>query len=400
MRKLIPNFIISAYHFLLAKLAAFVYGYPSEKMVVIGITGTNGKSSTVNLLGKLLQATGHKVGWTSTMTFCTGDKEWLNDTKMTMLGRFQTQRLLRDMVRNGCEYAIIETSSEGLKQWRHIGIKYDVAVFLNLSEEHLEAHGSYEKYRQAKERMFKQVKTIVVNGDDLAASYFLQYPADKKVSVTKQDFPDLKTSLRGPGLEENLRMAVGTAVALGVPQEKLLEAVKHLAPLPGRFELIEAGQKFRVVVDYAHTVEAMKQLYALVEKLRQENFFSGKVIHVLGGVGGGRDRRKFQLFGEMAGANANVVIVTNEDPYDDDPLEIIQAVAEGARLRQGFGGQARTVLEILDRREAIAKALSLAESDDLVLITGKGCEQAICGPHGSKIPWDDRKVVREELWCG
>ena len=288
MRSFVPDFLLSLYHWSLAKLAAFWYGFPSEKMVVIGVTGTNGKSSTVNLLGKLLQATGHRVGWTSTMTFGDGKKEWLNDTKMTMLGRFKTQRLLGEMVKNGCEYAVVETSSEGLKQWRHAGINYDAAVFLNLSKEHLEAHGSYEKYRQAKERLFRHVKIIVVNGDDAAASYFLRYPADKKVSVTKNDFSKIQTPLIGPGIQENLRMAIGTAVALGVPQEKLLEAAKHLAPLPGRFELIEEGQPFRVVVDYAHTVEAMKQLYEFVEILRQEKFFSGKIVHLLGGVGGGQ----------------------------------------------------------------------------------------------------------------
>lgn len=430
MRRFIPNFILSIYHFLLAKLAAFWYGFPSEKMVVIGVTGTNGKSSTVNILGKLLQDLGYKVGWTSTMTFCTGDKEWLNDTKMTMLGRFQTQRLLREMVKNGCQYAIVETSSEGLKQWRHVGINYDVAVFLNLSEDHLEAHGSYEEYRRAKEGLFGHLgycrrkfidplqpslgkgrgfpslprgstrrskvtisKTIVVNGDDAAAEYFLRYSADKKVSVSKRDFSEIKTSLMGPGIEENMRMAIGTAEILGISREKLLKAAKHLVTLPGRFELIGAGQKFRVVVDYAHTVEAMKQLYEFVEKLRREKFFTGKIIHLLGGVGGGRDRAKRKIFGQMAGRYAEVVIATNEDPYDDDPMEIIHEVAEGARAVC----HPHPILEILDRREAIRKALSLAESGDLVLITGKGSEQAICGPRGLKTPWDDRVVAREIL---
>src|SRR3989339_1821766 len=157
LKKILPKTSLQAYHYILAKLAALFFQHPSEQLIVIGVTGTNGKSSTVQLIGQLLEQMGERVGWTTTASFKVAEKEWINDRKMTMLGRFQTQRLLRRMVRAGCRYAIVETSSQGIEQYRHIGIHYDVAVFTNLTPEHIEAHGGFENYKQAKLKLFQTV---------------------------------------------------------------------------------------------------------------------------------------------------------------------------------------------------------------------------------------------------
>ena len=193
LRKIVPEPLINAYHFILAHAAAFYYGYPSQQLIVIGVTGTNGKSTTVEFIGRLLEHVGERVGWTSTASFKVADHEWVNDKKMTMLGRFQTQKLLKNMVQAGCHYAIVETSSQGIAQFRHIGINYDIAVFTNLTPEHIEAHGGFEQYKAAKGTFFASLKktgrkkidgkerdkTIIVNLDDVHAEYFLSFDADR-----------------------------------------------------------------------------------------------------------------------------------------------------------------------------------------------------------------------------
>ena len=187
VRDLLPKPLFNFYHWFLAKLAAVFYGFPSKQMIVIGITGTLGKSTTVQFLGQMLEGLGQKVGWASTIGFKVGEKEWINDKKMTMLGRFQTQKLLRQMVAAGCRYAIIEVSSQGVGQFRHVGINFDVAVLTNLSPEHIEAHGGFENYKKTKGKFFafvaksrlkkinkqKIFKSFVVNIDNQHAPYFL-----------------------------------------------------------------------------------------------------------------------------------------------------------------------------------------------------------------------------------
>src|SRR3989338_4801667 len=171
VKTLIPKSMLRWYHWSLARLAAAWYRHPSEKLIVIGVTGTKGKSTTANVLAQLLEMTGHRVGLTSTATMKVGNKQWLNDLKMTMPGRFYLQRLLSEMVAAGCEYAVVETSSEGLAQYRHIGIHYDTVVFTNLSPEHIESHGSYAAYRDAKAVLFKHLKNLpvkVLNGQTIS----------------------------------------------------------------------------------------------------------------------------------------------------------------------------------------------------------------------------------------
>jgi UDP-N-acetylmuramoyl-L-alanyl-D-glutamate--2,6-diaminopimelate ligase len=426
IKKLIPKSILQIYHKFLAKLAALIYGNPSEKMIVIGVTGTNGKTTTVKLIARALEAGGFKVGFTSTAEFKIADKEWLNDKKMTMLGRFQLQKLLKEMLKAGCQYAVVETSSQGVEQFRHLGINYDYAVFTNLTPEHIEAHGGFENYKNAKGKFFEFLtkkkhkvidnKTInkvsVVNMDDKYFEYFSSFKADKKIFYSINNggadwqAKDVKVSLTGTEFSvknENFNLgiigafnvfnalpAIAIASNEGVSMEKIKQGLANLKVMPGRMELINEGQNFTVLVDYAPEPKSLEKLYETI-KIVEKN----KIIHVLGSCGGGRDIARRPILGKMAGQTADFVIVTNEDPYDDDPIEIINQVAAGA-IEAGKKLN-ENLFKILDRREAIKKALSLAKEKDLVILTGKGSEQAMVVANGKLIPWDDRKVVRELL---
>jgi UDP-N-acetylmuramoyl-L-alanyl-D-glutamate--2,6-diaminopimelate ligase len=456
IKKIIPvklfKAVQPAYHFLLAWFSSVVYRHPSEKLIVIGVTGTTGKTTSVFLIAKMLAAAGHKVGYTSTAMFSDGAREWLNDKKMTMAGRFFTQEILHKMVRNGCRYAIVETTSEGVRQFRHRFINYDIIVFTGLYPEHIESHGSFEKYREAKGRLFAHLKkckikftddkgkvilgvsslkkielnrvkkTTILNLDDDQADYFANFWAEEKLGygrtagVDKEDtikkmnrfveYVDIESSSSGTSFKVqdadiNLRLLGGfnaanamNAVCLGLVRGLSLVMIKKglegIDGIPGRLEKIDEGQDFTVIVDYAFEPNALVKLYETVEGLPHD-----RVIHLLGSAGGGRDMARRPALGQIAGKHAQIVIITNEDPYDENPEIIIDQVALGAEKAGKKNGE--DLFRILDRRAAINKALSEARTGDLVLITGKGSEQAICVADEKKIPWDDRQVVREEL---
>ncbi|HNZ86539.1 MAG TPA: UDP-N-acetylmuramoyl-L-alanyl-D-glutamate--2,6-diaminopimelate ligase [bacterium] len=423
IKKILPRNFVDFYHKYIAILASKIYGNASNKLIVIGVTGTNGKSTTIALTSHILESCGYKTGFTSTIEFKTGDERWLNDRKMTMTGRFMLQKLLRKMVKAGCQYAIIETSSEGIKQYRHLGINYDVVVFTNLTPEHIESHGSFDNYKKAKLQLFKhltrygnkiinakrQDNIMVVNRDDIYSGEFLSYDADikigysinryseyqaKNISLKPEKFDlnghTVTTNLVGEFNIYNVLCAIAICNSLGVPIEKCIKFVRDYTRTPGRMEFINEGQDFRVLIDYAPEVESLKNLYKAIDL-----FYFEKLIHVIGSCGGGRDKDRQPILGKMAGNKADIVIVTNEDPYDDDPMQIIDNVSSGA-IDAGKELD-KNLFKILDRRLAIRKAIELAEKDDMVLITGKGAEQFICVKNGHKISWDDRVVTREEL---
>lgn len=464
IKKLIPRKFFKSlqpiYHYLMALLAALVYRFPSRKMIIIGVTGTAGKTSTVYLIAKTLAAAGYKTGFTSTAVFSDGDSEWLNDKKMTMPGRFFIQSSLAKMFKNGCRYAIVETTSEGIKQFRHRFINYDILIFTGLYPEHIESHGSFEKYKETKGRLFKHLKTcatkysdhnkrivnphsnlkkldlnrirktIIVNGDDEHAGYFLNFWSEAKlvcsfredaqeVDFTRnlgsealvKDFALVKGSYLMPHQNGTAFQANDTpielkllgefnafnallAFAVGLNQNLELVAIKSglesVEGLAGKLELIRAGQNFTVIVDYSFEPKALEKLYSAVSFIPKN-----KIIHLLGSTGGGRDKARRPLLGKIAGERADIVIVSDEDPYDEDPQVIIDQVAAGAEESGKVLNE--NLFKILDRREAIKRAISLAEEGDLVLFTGKGAEQHICVAGGRKIPWDERQVVREEV---
>lgn len=428
IRKVLPKglfkFAQPYWHGIISVIANLYFGSPSSKLKVIGVTGTNGKSTTVNLIAKILEEAGYKVGLVSTVNFKIDDEDRLNDMKMTTPSGWLLQKWLAKMVENKFNYAVLEISSQGLEQNRHLGINFDVAVFTNLTPEHIEAHGGFENYKKAKGKLFQALangrrakgegrKTIIANADDENFTYFYNFPSDKKISFSIKNNNadlqaiDIKTSPSGvsftlspQALSVSLKLKgkfdvynslAGIAVGLsqGIDLEKAKTALEKVALVPGRVEVIQE-KPFMVVVDYAPEPYSLKALYETIE-----TWPKNKLIHILGSTGGGRDVSRRKILGEMAGETANIVIVANEDPYDDNPQQIINDVASGAFSK----GKALGVdlFTILNRRLAIAKAFSIASEGDLVLITGKGSEQKMAVSNGNYINWDDRKVAKEEL---
>lgn len=426
LRRLMPASWFQLYHFALARLAAFIYRYPSEELIVIGVTGTNGKTTTSYLIAKALEAGGAKVGCTTTALLKVGEKEWINPTKMTMPGRFFLQRMLRQMVNAGCRYAVLETSSQGIVQSRHEAISYDIAVFTNLTPEHIEAHGGFEAYKAVKAKLFERVAARHpkrVHGQEVPRAFVLNADSEHApfYAAAGKDVPCIwysRTSGRGlhpdechltekgtdlvvagayghlqlPGAYnvENALAALAVAESQGIPLGAALARICAIPFVPGRFETVDLGQPFRVIIDYAPEPESLRQLYGALRLSPRR-----RLIHVLGSCGGGRDVARRSVLGRMAATEADIVIVTNEDPYDDDPRQIIEQVAAGAQeMGKSIG---KDLFLIDDRAEAIAQAIRMAEPEDVVLLTGKGAELRICVADGKKLPWSERAAAETAL---
>lgn len=428
LRKITPKPILQFYHLVLAGLAVFLYNNPSKKMIVIGITGTNGKSSTVQFTAQLLTMLGNNVGYTTTAGFCIAGKEIENRLKMTMPGRFILQSLLSKMERAKCEYVIVETSSQGITQFRHLGLNYDVVAITNLTPEHIEAHGGFEVYKKAKGELFahltrrkhkiiagKKIKKVtIVNADDKHASYFSSFPADihlsygwvgepgetalvAQKSTQENDGAHIRVNNQPmvfpfvSGFEQkNVFCAVAIVYSLGYSLERIASVCAKLKPIPGRFERIKIGQPFEVIVDYAYEPYALQALFSAVKTLSPK-----RLIGVHGSAGGGRDIGRREIIGKLAAENEDIVIVTNEDPYDEDPRSIIDQVAKGAEI----SGKVRekNLFLINDRDKAIEFAISKAQDGDAVLLTGKGSEVVMAVKNRKSIPWSDKQVAIDAL---
>lgn len=426
LRRYIPKPIFAAYHFVLAYAANVRYQSPSDSMIVVGITGTNGKSSTVNFIAQILTTLGYKVGYTSTAGFIIAGHEIVNAMKMTMPGRFALQKLLREMVDAGCQYAIVETSSQGLVQNRHVGVNYDVGVFTNLTPEHIESHGGFENYKKAKGIFFAHLgrckrkringkivpKVNVVNADDEHTGFYAAFSADRHMTygfagdqsddhlVAHVRYPspvgvilsvngiDITLQLLASFEHKNALAAIAAVVAAGIPLRDAVVAAAKLRSVPGRFEVIDCGQPFTVIVDYAYEPYALLALYDSLPE------YEGRVIGIHGSAGGGRDVARREKIGRLAAEHEDFVIVTNEDPYEEDPRVIIEAVAKGAREFGKVDGESLFMID--DRQEAIDFAIDHAKDGDVVLVTGKGSEPVMAVKGGS-VPCDDRAAVRSAL---
>ena len=426
-------------HFLLAWAAYWWYGRPARKLIVVGVTGTKGKSTTCRLIASVLEAGGNKVGLLTTVEFQIAEKRWLNDKKMTMLGRGKIQSMLKQMVKAGCKYAVVETSSEGILQYRNIGLNYHTAVFTNLGTEHSERHGGFENLKKEKGKIFAKAKVIIANTDDTNSGYYLNFPAKEKwafnvipTAVEESLTPDERDPsatyarddknsaiklLSGENIvsdqngtdfsvgEKKFRLNILgrfnvynalAAIAVGraqkISDDKIAAGLASVKLVEGRMELVNVGQNFKVIVDYAHEPMSLTELF----KSMREMVGSGKkTIAVVGSDGGGRDIGKREKMGEVAGMFADYVIITDVNCFDEDPQAIAEMLAKGARAAGKKDGE--DLFVIVDRRQGITKAISLASAGDAVAITAKGTEPHIAVAGGKKIPWDDRKVAREVL---
>ena len=378
MLEWLKNSVRPPYHFLLQLVFALVTRFPARDLVVVGVTGTKGKSTTCDMLYAILTAAGHKTALASTIRYVTPREEKRNLFKMTMQGRGFIQRFLARAKQEGATHAVIEISSEGARQFRHRFLFLNGLIVTNIHPEHIESHGSYEHYVAAKreivhelERSPKRPRILVVNGDNEETKKFL----DAQVEVTKTFSPGAPAEFN----DANARAAILLAEALGIEHDKAVAALARMPQVRGRVEPVETGRDFTAIVDYAHTAESLEALYSA---------FPGKKICILGNTGGGRDRWKRPKMGAIADRMCDTVILTNEDPYDEDPRSIVDEMARG---------MARMPEIIMDRRAAIRAALQRAKPGDTVLITGKGTDPYIMGPRGAKEAWDDATVVREEL---
>ncbi|MBZ9578019.1 UDP-N-acetylmuramoyl-L-alanyl-D-glutamate--2,6-diaminopimelate ligase [Patescibacteria group bacterium] len=384
IKKFIPGFLLGFYHYSLALIGAFLYGFPSQKLTVIGVTGTSGKSTVVELAADIFQEAGFKVASLSSIRFKIRDKEWENRLKMTMPGRLKLQKFLKQAVKAGCKYVVLEVTSEGIEQYRHKFINFGIAALTNLSPEHIESHGGFEKYRAAKAKLFQQTKkTHIINMDDGNAKYFLKFPAEKKIKygINDAEISPKNLKLLGNFNLYNAITASKIAMSQGISLEICKRALEKIKGIPGRMEIV-IKEPFTVIIDYAHTPQSLKEVYETIKNNK-------RMVCVLGACGGGRDKWKRPVLGKIAAEHCQEAIITNEDPYDEEPMEIIEQVAEGAQ------GKAR---KILDRKEAIKKALELANPGDIVIITGKGSEPWMCVAKGKKIPWDDRQMVKDLIF--
>lgn len=430
IKKLIPKkifkFFQPIYHYKLALLGALIYGFPSRKLYIIGVTGTKGKTTTSNLIHHILNSSGHKTGLATTVNFKIGDKEWPNTFKQTMLGRFGLQKLLAQMVREGCKYAVIETSSEGILQYRHKFIDYNAAVFVNLSPEHLERHGGFENYRAEKVKLFEKVARKkdgigIYNLDDENARYFLapeiknkwgyglkQPTTENKLQISNvrlnsngSEFSangvNYKTNLIGEFNVYNSAAAICTALSQNIPAGKIQKSLADFKPVSGRMEIIDSKKGFQVIVDYAHEPSSLEAVYKAV-KDTQIGGSEGNIICVLGAAGGGRDKWKRPVMGKIAARYCDEIILTNEDPYDENPGQILSDIKFGiSKFNPPAGGSISNLYEIIDRKEAIKKAISLAKKGDVVVLTGKGGETAMCVGNDKKISWNEIEIVKEIL---
>mgnify|MGYP001603549463 CR=1 FL=1 len=425
IKSVVPRWLVSIYHWKLAALANIIYRFPSRGMRVIGITGTNGKTTTCFLLRSILAASGRKVGMLTTVSFGFDGKQVQNQLNMTTISPFLMQKYLRQMRRAGCTDVVIETTSHAVSQHRIWGLHFDALALTNISHDHLDYHGTMEQYKAVKLKLFSLPHRLsVVNRDDEAFDEFWREPAGQKRSfglasrdadVTAKKIltegvgtlftlvaaeGQIAVDLRLPG-EFNVANALcasALALGLGADLANIKKGLETVEQVPGRMESVtldDAKGKlpFTVIVDYAHTPDALEKVYkALKPSVR------GRLISVLGATGD-RDKTKRPLLGALAGRFADIVMVTDEEPYTEDPAQIIEAVAAGVPRGAGKGRDMKlghNFFKVPQRVDAIEKAITMAERGDVVLITGMG-DQSYKVVGTRHIPWSDREVVQAAL---
>ncbi|MBI2036776.1 MAG: hypothetical protein HYT14_00225 [Candidatus Liptonbacteria bacterium] len=380
----------SIWHFAWALFSAASYGFPSRRLTVVGITGTKGKSTTLELLSGMFEEAGVRTALLSSVYVKVGADRKRNLTGNSMPGRGFIQRFLRSAVRAGCRFALVEVTSQGVLQHRHRFITFDAAGITNLAPEHIEAHGSFEAYRDAKLAFFRAVarssrapRLFVMEDDDAVSPFAAVAPG-----ITTRFA--LEETLMPPGAlgevnAENAALAAAIARWFGVPEETIGSALRKFRGLPGRMEFVQK-EPFGVVVDYAHTPDSLTKLYAALRK-----DYSGLVC-VLGSAGGGRDKWKRSAMGTVAATHCRFAVLTDEDPYDEDPAAIIDDVERGFKERSFSAYE-----KVLDRRAAIRRALACARPGEAVVLTGKGSETGIHRAHGVIEPWSETEEVRRAL---
>lgn len=402
----------------LGLLWAAWYAHPAKSLRVLGVTGTDGKTTTANLIYHLLKSAGKKVGLISTINAQIGNDSFETGFHVTNPAPELLQKFLRLMVDRGTEFAVLEVTSHGIDQQRIAGIDFEMVVVTNVTHEHLDYHKTYENYLKTKGRLLASNRISILNRDDRSFDYLKSVSRGKVLSygiLQKADFQATNVSLLGesakfilaPGSVEvktnllgeynvaNALAAVAAVSSFGLSPAQITAGLRSFQPLPGRFEEIKTRRDFRVVVDFAHTPNALEQVLKVGLKVSAQggSASSGKnqKLIVVFGCAGERDSGKRSLMGEIADRLADISILTAEDPRREDVNGIIEQIAAGCRK----SGK-HVFIKEPDRRKAIERAINMARAGDLIIITGKGHEKSMCFGT-TEYPWSDQEVVRELL---
>ncbi len=409
----------------MAHIAAAMHGFPARKMMMIGVTGTDGKTTTSSILYHILRKAGLNAGLISTVSAVIGDRELDTGFHVTTPEAPDVQRYLNQMANEGITHVVLETTSHGLAQYRVAACEFDIAVVTNITHEHLDYHGSYEAYRAAKARLFTDLKDTVqkqqgnvrlaiINRDDQSYEYLNQVSTGHCVSYGMSaaadvlatdiqhntsgiDFKvdvdgercEVHTSLVGDYNVSNCLAAIAAAtIGVNIPLEKACLAIADFSGVPGRMERIDLGQDFTAIVDFAHTPNALKVALETARKMTSQ-----RVLAVFGSAGL-RDREKRRMMAEVSADLADITILTAEDPRTESLDDILAEMADAARKKGGLEG--KTFFCVPDRGNAIRRAVQMAQPGDLVIACGKGHEQSMC--FGSvEYLWDDRVAMRAAL---
>lgn len=417
VRKLLPSGAVirieEGYRKTRGKFVSFRYGHPAKHLRVIAVTGTNGKTTTVNYLNEILKEAGYKTAMFSTATIEVAGESKRNDLNMTVSSAAHMQRFFRDAKKARVDFVVMEFPSHAIHQHKLWGVPVEMAIMTNLTQDHLDYHKTMESYAEVKGRLFAaEPRYIVLNRDDAWFDYFNQFMAGEQkitygkhamaeahidsiklyrkgteahVTIDHQTKLDLATNLPGEFNAYNMAAAVAGAYLLGVKLNAIVEGIANLEVVPGRFERVAEGLPYDVVVDYAHTPDGYEKLLTAAREISKN-----RVILVFGSCGD-RDKAKRPLMGEIAANLADRIMLTDEESYNEDPQIIRDMIFEG--IEKVKGGAMKTT-EVPDRREAIKKALSIATKGDIVLVTGMGHEMYRI-VDGKRIPWNDGEVIRE-----
>ncbi len=413
--------VFSAYHFLWAWFGAHLHRHPSEKIFVIGITGTKGKTTTLELLNAILEMAGKQTAILSSYRVKIGEQSEKNTISNSMPGRGYIQKFLKHAVAAGCGYGLIEVTSQGVVAHRHHFVNWNVGAITNLAPEHIESHGSFENYRDAKLLFLQYVLgkggAVFLNRDDEHFRFFKEaLPSERTMTYGKDDewvkqyLPRLSPmrSLHGEPAkkflmsdfnEENVALAVAVAREVGIPGKMIAEAIMNFKGVPGRMEFVRSGE-FTAVVDYAHTPDSLEAAYRAVKPEPSPDYPRSRLFCILGSVGAtgdkrtGRDVWKRPEMGKIAVHYCDKIFLANEDPYNEDPVRILNDIEAGI-LSVPYPRP--DAVKIPDRREAIQRAVAEMKEGDVIIGTGKGSEDWIHVAGGEKIPWNEREEFEKAL---
>ena len=399
------NTAVLPYHFAQSVVATTRFGRPARKLHVIGVTGTNGKTTTCFMIWNMLKKAGYKTGIMTTVAWGV-DKLTPELGHMTTVDAFTLNKRISEIKKQGAEYLVLEITSHALAEHRTLGIPVEIAVFTNLTHDHLDYHRTFVKYRDAKGKLFKKAKFSIFNADDAATKFYTMHTkkyityginyGDKKAeniklssTGVKYSYGDMKIETKIPG-EFNVYNSLAAAIVgeqLGLEKSQIEEGIKSLESVEGRMNVIDEGQPFTVIVDYAHAPDALEKVFESVKGHK------GKIIAVHGGAGR-RDPSTRPIRGMILGKYADFVIITEDDSRDEDPEKIAEGFIKGAEKAKKTLG--KDLIKELDREKAIELAINTAKKDDIVLILGKGHEKTILradGPHD----FEDIKVAKKYL---